>query len=111
MRNARKIRAAIARKKKERQVAPKKIERISLSEFVKQRKENTRRNTFVPLYTHRSSLDEISRPNTASCVTGKAEQQKYTGDKLLGIALLHKSNYVPIFNHEEAVSVAKMRRN
>lgn len=34
----------------------------------------------------------------------------YTGDKLLGIATMHKSNMVPIFSQEDAEEVARMRR-
>jgi hypothetical protein len=34
----------------------------------------------------------------------------YTGDKVLGIATMHKSNLVPIFSGEEAVAVSSMRR-
>jgi hypothetical protein len=34
----------------------------------------------------------------------------YTGDKILGIATLHKSNAVPVFSQEEAVDISKMRR-
>jgi hypothetical protein len=40
----------------------------------------------------------------------KAEPKVYTGDKMLGIATLHKSNAVPVFNSEEAVEISKMRR-
>jgi len=40
----------------------------------------------------------------------KAETKVYTGDKMLGIATLHKSNAVPVFNSEEAVDISKMRR-
>jgi hypothetical protein len=34
----------------------------------------------------------------------------YTGDKVLGISVLHKSNGVPVFSREEAVDISKMRR-
>ena len=34
----------------------------------------------------------------------------YTGDKILGIGTLHKSNAVPVFNSQEAVEISKMRR-
>lgn len=34
----------------------------------------------------------------------------YTGDKILGIGTLHKSNAVPVFSVEEAHDIAKMRR-
>ena len=34
----------------------------------------------------------------------------YTGDKILGIGTLHKSNAVPVFSNEEAHDIARMRR-
>jgi hypothetical protein len=34
----------------------------------------------------------------------------YTGTKVMGIATMHKSNAVPVFNSEEAVEISKMRR-
>lgn len=43
-------------------------------------------------------------------VTSKPSQQ-YTGDKIIGIGTLHKSNAVPIFSNTEAVEISQMRRN
>lgn len=34
----------------------------------------------------------------------------YTGDNLLGIGAMHKSNLVPIFSEESAVDISRMRR-
>jgi hypothetical protein len=34
----------------------------------------------------------------------------YTGNKLLGIATMHKSNMVPVFSKEDAIEIASMRR-
>lgn len=34
----------------------------------------------------------------------------YTGTKVKGIGVLHKSNAVPIFSDEEAVEISRMRR-
>lgn len=42
-------------------------------------------------------------------VSSKASMQ-YTGDKILGIGTLHKSNAVPVFSGEEATDIARMRR-
>jgi hypothetical protein len=42
--------------------------------------------------------------------TFKKEDKVYTGDKLLGIGTLHKSNAVPIFSKEQAEEQASMRR-
>lgn len=40
----------------------------------------------------------------------KLTQQTYTGDKIIGIGTLHKSNAVPVFSDDEAKDIAKMRR-
>lgn len=38
-------------------------------------------------------------------------EQKYTGErKLLGVAVMHKSNLVPVFEQKDAEELAKMRR-
>lgn len=50
-----------------------------------------------------------SLPFTAGPCT-KPEQKVYTGDAVLGISTLHKSNAVPVFSKDEAVSISKMRR-
>lgn len=34
----------------------------------------------------------------------------YTGDKMIGIGQLHKSNAVPVFRQEDAEDLARMRR-
>lgn len=39
-----------------------------------------------------------------------APAKVYTGDKVVGISTLHKSNAVPVFSQEEAIDIAKMRR-
>jgi len=43
-------------------------------------------------------------------VAAKAAPKVYTGDKIIGIATMHKSNAVPIFNDQAAKEVASMRR-
>lgn len=41
--------------------------------------------------------------------TSKSVIKRYTGDKIKGIGVLHKSNLVPVFSKEEAEDQAKMR--
>ena len=43
-----------------------------------------------------------------TCV--KPKDTEYTGEKCLGISVLHKSNGIPVFSQEEAVEISKMRR-
>ena len=45
-----------------------------------------------------------------ACATAKVDAPRYTGENLIGVALMHKSNYVPVFKQEDAVAIAKMRR-
>ena len=40
----------------------------------------------------------------------KAADKVYTGVKMIGIAVMHKSNAVPVFTEEEAKDISKMRR-
>ena len=48
--------------------------------------------------------------NSGVGVATKKDQQVYTGDNMLGIGQLHKSNAVPVFKKEDAEDLAKMRR-
>lgn len=50
-----------------------------------------------------------SLPFTAGPCT-KAPEKVYTGDKILGIGTMHKSNAVPIFSDQDAKDISKMRR-
>lgn len=38
------------------------------------------------------------------------KENMYTGDRLIGIATLHKSNMVPVFHKQDAEDISKMRR-
>lgn len=40
----------------------------------------------------------------------RKQQQTYTGNAMMGIATLHKSNAVPVFSPEDAVEISRMRR-
>lgn len=40
----------------------------------------------------------------------KAPDKVYTGNKIIGIGTMHKSNAVPIFSDDEAKEISKMRR-
>ena len=44
--------------------------------------------------------------------TAPAERQVYSGERrLLGVATMHKSNMVPVFDSKDAKDIARMRRN
>ena len=58
----------------------------------------------------RATTAHIKSLNTGLAAATAAPRKVYTGDKVLGIATLHKSNAVPVFNSAEAVDISKMRR-
>lgn len=48
--------------------------------------------------------------DTGVGVAVKAPTKFYTGNKMIGIGTLHKSNAVPIFSDDDAKAIASMRR-
>lgn len=64
----------------------------------------------IPSYTYRGQENRIPSLNTGVGVAAAAPMKVYTGDKMIGIATMHKSNSVPVFSQEEAVNISKMRR-
>ena len=40
----------------------------------------------------------------------KSDSLRYTGDKMIGIATMHKSSAVPVFSQEDAIEISRMRR-
>jgi hypothetical protein len=58
----------------------------------------------------RSTSNHIASRNTGDGIAASKATQQYTGTKMLGIGVMHKSNSVPIFSDEEAIEIATMRR-
>lgn len=58
----------------------------------------------------RTTSNHIPSRNTGDGIGSSKEKQYYTGDKMLGIGTLHKSNAVPIFSQDDAKEQARMRR-
>jgi hypothetical protein len=63
-----------------------------------------------PSAPYRRETPNFPSLNSGFHDTAAKPKQVYTGDKMLGIGTLHKSNAVPIFNAEDALDQAKMRR-
>jgi hypothetical protein len=59
----------------------------------------------------RSNTHHIPSRNTGDGIASSKPVQQYTGTKMKGIGVMHKSNSVPIFSDEEAIAIATMRRN
>ena len=59
------------------------------------------------------SISAANKNSTRSWITGPCtikQTPTYTGNKILGIATMHKSNAVPVFSDTEAKEVSSMRR-
>jgi len=54
--------------------------------------------------------DHIPSRDTGVSVAARPADKVYTGDAMIGIGQLHKSNGIPVFRQEDAVDVSKMRR-
>lgn len=48
--------------------------------------------------------------NTNKLETFKKPANQYTGNNIVGISTMHKSNAVPVFNQNHAIEISKMRR-
>jgi len=76
-------------------------------------RKNVKAEPYVPPKLNRETPNYPSLSNNIGGSTARKESMKYTGErKLVGIATMHKSNMVPIFedNKEEAIEIARMRR-
>jgi hypothetical protein len=76
-----------------------------------------KKREFIPYEPTPSAPQQNKIPSqTASPVHGipqagrRKERQVYTGDYIVGIATMHKSNAVPITNQEQAIEIARMAK-
>lgn len=62
------------------------------------------------VYRRECNTSSIPSLDTGKAVATKKPVQQYTGDAMIGIGQLHKSNAIPVFKKEDAEDLAKMRR-
>ena len=74
----------------------------------KDRKGNRASIHEIPDYSKNAPTVKLS--NQVAGSGAKAEEKRYTGTLIKGIATMHKSNAVPIMNKQEAIDVSTMRR-
>ena len=79
------------------------------------KKKEVIRNIALPGTVYKPAVRETIRypsldTGHRGAVTTGVKKHTYTGDKMLGIAAMHKSNLVPIFSDDSAVEVSQMRR-
>jgi len=90
---------------------------VSKHASVAERSKATVCKTVQPLVQIQSDVPSRSTKHIPSKDTGIKgavtikQTPMYTGDKILGIGTMHKSNAVPIFSDDEAKDISKMRRN
>mgnify|MGYP003350797803 CR=1 FL=1 len=92
-----------------------KADKVVLGKSKSVRKENSK-TVASPRYDWRSRIDprrltdHIPSRDTGVSVAAKHENTQYTGDAMIGLGTLHKSNTVPVFSKQEAHDLAIMRR-
>ena len=103
--------AAQARKARELQTEweqkQKEWAKLSPSVYVPNNKKSVYKPSY-PVYRSTKHIPSVDTGHTGA-VTIKQPMQ-YTGDKIIGIGTMHKSNAVPIFNDEAAKDISSMRR-
>lgn len=65
---------------------------------------------YVPPEVVRRATTAIASKKDEWQACTKTPDKVYTGDAMLGIAVLHKSNVVPVFSEEDAIAISNMRR-
>jgi hypothetical protein len=73
----------------------------------------TGRSSFVPPTPLRRDAEQPRLPSLDTGHRGAVnikQPMQYTGDKIVGIGTMHKSNAVPIFTEQEAKDISNMRR-
>jgi hypothetical protein len=71
------------------------------------------RKSFVAPKPLRRDADQPRVPSLDTGVKGAVNVRmpmQYTGDNIVGIGTMHKSNAVPIFSDQEAKDISSMRR-
>ena len=64
----------------------------------------------IPDYNVEDNGVALSNTVTYTRKMAKRKANKYTGDVIIGIATMHKSNAVPVTNKKNAEEISKMRR-
>lgn len=65
---------------------------------------------YSPLHDPKRSTRHIPSLDTGKGIAARPADKVYTGDAMIGIGQLHKSNGIPVFRQEDAIDVSKMRR-
>ena len=99
--------AAAAQRSRENQESWK---NILLSHGVKKVSKNRQSLQRKPVSYRGSELPRIPSVKHTWEPCTKPADKVYTGDAIVGISTMHKSNAVPVFNKQAAIDISKMRR-
>lgn len=64
----------------------------------------------IPTYKYRGQEDRLPSLTTEVGNAPLKPSPVYSGEAMVGIATMHKSNAVPVFSTESAEDISKMRR-
>ena len=81
--------------------------------YAPKKKIKLERKSYVSPKPLRRDADQPRVPSLDTGVKGAVNvrmPQKYTGNNIVGIGTMHKSNAVPIFTDQEAKDISSMRR-
>ena len=81
-----------------------------LKSVIDQRLRNGNGPKKIPSYTYRGQDTKYPSLDSGVGNAPAPAQKVYTGENMLGIATMHKSNAVPVFSAESATDISKMRR-
>lgn len=85
-------------------------EKYQLKSITKKGKVYTGLIGMTPMETYRRETPNYPSRDTGGGTATKKEVLTYTGDNLIGIGMMHKSNLVPVFKSDEAKDLSSMRR-
>ena len=74
------------------------------------KKANISRPSVSRIVRNGSSTSHIPSLDNYYGTAVKKDIPQYTGDAMIGISVLHKSNGVPVFRQEDVLDISKMRR-
>ncbi len=76
----------------------------------KKSRSTSKRQVTTPQIPKNRSTEHIPSIDTGLGNTSAKTKQVYTGDVIIGIGTMHKSNAVPILRKQDAIDQANMRR-
>ena len=85
------------------------LEKYDVKPVKKSATKSVHRSPTIPDH-RRTVFDGARSVDTGAGIAPKAPIKQYTGENMLGIGQLHKSNAIPVFKQEDAEAISKMRR-